>query len=568
MKTKRYTADFETTTDPNDCRVWAFAICPLDNIENVMWGNRIDGFFNWMKNNPGNVIYFHNLKFDGEFILHLLFESDFQFVPSNKNMKKGQFTALISDKGQWYSLEICTDEKKPHTRIYDSLKILPFSVDEITKAFDLPICKLKIDYDKYREPGYILDQNEIEYVCHDVKIVAMALKILLDQGMNKITQGSNALADYKSMTPKFKKWFPVPEYDEDIRQAYKGGVTYLKKGYEGKDIEEGIVFDVNSLYPWVLAECPLPTGEGKFFKGKYVEDKRYDLYIQMFKCSFELKEGYMPTIQLKNNLAFIPTQYLESSMDDDGVYQQTTLCLTNVDLDLFLEHYDIWDVEWLSGWKFKSSVGMFKHYVDKWIKIKIQADKDKNKPMRTLAKLMLNALYGKFGLNPNVQSKYPYLENGIVKYQLGPKEKRTPIYIPVAVFVTSWGRKKTIDSAQLLWDRFIYCDTDSLHIKGWDIPKELDVDPYHLGAWKLESHFVKARFIRQKSYIEYITCYDENMERPGTKIHVTCAGLPHNLHHLVNWNNFHENVIYEGKLTFKHVKGGVILKSTEFTLKG
>ena len=46
MKTKRYTADFETTTDPDDCRVWAFAICPLDNIDNVMWGNRIDGFFN------------------------------------------------------------------------------------------------------------------------------------------------------------------------------------------------------------------------------------------------------------------------------------------------------------------------------------------------------------------------------------------------------------------------------------------------------------------------------------------------------------------------------------------
>lgn len=31
--------------------------------------------------------------------------------------------------------------------------------------------------------------------------------------------------------------------------------------------------------------------------------------------------------------------------------------------------------------------------------------------MRTLAKLMLNALYGKFALNPNVRSKIPYYDN-------------------------------------------------------------------------------------------------------------------------------------------------------------
>ena len=29
---KRYTADFETTPDPIDCRVWAWSICNIDDV--------------------------------------------------------------------------------------------------------------------------------------------------------------------------------------------------------------------------------------------------------------------------------------------------------------------------------------------------------------------------------------------------------------------------------------------------------------------------------------------------------------------------------------------------------
>ena len=52
---------------------------------------------------------------------------------------------------------------------------------------------------------------------------------------------------------------------------------------------------------------------------------------------------------------------------------------------------------------------------------KNQATIDKNYGLRTIAKLMLNSLYGKFALNPNVQGKYPVLDNGIIKYELGEK---------------------------------------------------------------------------------------------------------------------------------------------------
>lgn len=552
-----FTADFETTTDPTDCRVWACGICEIGKPDNFTYMNDIDGFIEWARKQRKVTTYFHNLKFDGEFILCWLFENGFKFVADRRDLEKNTFTTLISDKGQFYSMEICFERKgkeKDCLTIYDSLKILPFSVAAIAKGFNLPISKLEIDYNETREKGHILTKEEVDYLRNDVEIMARALHILFEQGLTKMTQGSNALYDYKRTvgTKNFSKWFPIPEYDSDIRQSYKGGFTYLNPKYKEMDLQEGIVLDVNSLYPSVMYYQPLPYGEGIFFKGKYEPDKIYNLHVQMFTCQFELKPGYIPTIQLKNNLAFIPTQYLESSDGED-----VTLCLTNVDIELFFEHYKVYNIEWHSGWKFKSTVGLFKEYIDKWNKVKMESTINGNKAMRTLAKLMLNALYGKFALNPNVQSKIPWYDNGVVKYKLGEKESRDPIYIPVGTFITAWARYKTISSAQKVYDRFVYADTDSLHLIGTDMPDMLEVDPVKLGAWKHESTFTRARFIRQKSYIEEI----------DGELNITCAGMPDRCYQYVTWDNFHTGMSYDGKLGMTHVNGGIVLKDIPFSIK-
>ena len=550
-----YTADFETTTDPTDCRVWAYGICEIGNPDNFTYGNDINDFMKWANEQGKATVYFHNLKFDGEFILCWLFENGFKYVDDRRGLEKNTFTTLISDKGQFYSMEICFERKeKKSLTVYDSLKILPFSVAAIAKGFNLPISKLEIDYNETREKGHILTKEEIDYLRNDVDIVARALNTLFEQGLNKMTQGSNALYDYKQTVgnKNFNKWFPIPDYDSDIRQSYKGGFTYLNPKFKELDLTEGIVLDVNSLYPSVMYYQPLPYGEGIFFKGKYKEDKIYNLYVQMFTCQFELKPGYIPTIQLKNNLSFIPTQYLESSDGED-----VTLCLTNVDLELFMEHYEVFNIEYHSGWKFKSTIGLFKDYIDKWNKVKMESTLNGNKAMRTLAKLMLNALYGKFALNPNVQSKIPWYDNGIVKYKLGEKETRDPIYIPVGTFITAWARHKTISSAQKVYDRFVYADTDSLHLIGTEIPDMLEVDPVKLGAWKHESTFTRARFIRQKSYIEEI----------DGVLNITCAGMPDRCYQFVTWDNFHTGMSYTGKLGMTHVEGGIVLKDIPFSIK-
>ena len=592
---KLFTADFETTTDENDCRVWAWGVCEIGNPEYFVHGNSIASFFSYLEKSNNSTFYFHNLKFDGEFILVWLFENGFKHITDRKFRDNKTFETLISDTGQFYTMRINFERKGKNIKyveIYDSLKILPFSVEQIAKGFNLPISKLELDYDKFREKGHTLTSEEVDYLRNDVDIVARALHVLFEQGLTKMTQGSNALFDYKRTVGKknFERWFPTPDYDYDVRQSYKGGFTYLNPSYKEVDLGMGLVLDVNSLYPSVMHDRPLPYGEGIYFEGKYKEDKLYNLYVQMFTCQFELKEGYIPTVQLKNNLAFIPTQYLTSSGDEE-----VTMCMTSVDLEIFLEHYEVYNPVYHSGWKFKSTTGLFTEYIDKWNAVKVESTLNGNKAMRTLAKLMLNALYGKFSLNPNVRSKIPFYSDGVIKYTLGEKETRDPIYIPVGTFITAWARYKTITSAQKVYDKFVYADTDSLHLNiqlppelekmsnseleklttedlikyGVDIPKEFDVDPTRLGAWKIESRFTRARFIRQKSYIEDWNTPDtwntENYD--PSLLNITCAGMPKQCYQYVNWNNFHEGSSYGGKLQPKHVKGGIVLKEIEFTIK-
>lgn len=152
---KKFTADFETCVWlPNETYVWAWAVSEIGNDENIVIDNNIDSFIEFCKSQKNADFYFHNLKFDGEFIIYWALTHGFKHVTDRKEMDSNTFTTLISDMGQFYSITLCYSKgnKKVHkTTFYDSLKIIPFSVDGTAKAFNLEISKLEMDYKKPRK---------------------------------------------------------------------------------------------------------------------------------------------------------------------------------------------------------------------------------------------------------------------------------------------------------------------------------------------------------------------------------------------------------------------------------
>lgn len=563
MASKEYTADFETTTNPLDCRVWAWCIVDVDNFSNKYFGNNINTFMKQVYDLSPCKMDFHNLRFDSQFIIYWLLQQGYKFIADTKYMRSMSFSTIINEANQIYALDICFDRVWSHKQkkyvyktlhLYDSFKKLPFKVSKIAKDFKLPIQKLEIDYKAERPIGHELTIEEKDYVSNDTEIMARALAMRKAQGLNKMTIGADALASYKRIITKekFEQLFPILDYDTDsfLRNAYHGGWTYVNPKYQGKDLGKGYVLDVNSLYPSVMRNKEYPIGKPIYFEGQYEEDEEYPLYIQRFSCTFKIKPNHLPMIQLKGNYMYNPTEYLTESED----VTEMTMC--DVDLKLFLEQYDVYDIRYYNGYKFRKQADLFTQYIDSWYKVKEVSQGAE----RTIAKLMLNNLYGKFATNPKVTDKEPVLENGVIKYKIHETIVKDSIYVPIGIWCTAYARDKTIRTAQLVYDDFVYADTDSLHCLGNEIADVLKplVHETKLGYWKNESNFDRARFLKAKTYIE------DNKE---TGLLVKCAGMPDAIKEKVTWDNFKVGFKSLGKLIPVNVEGGVILEDREFTIK-
>lgn len=278
---------------------------------------------------------------------------------------------------------------------------------------------------------------------------------------------------------------------------------------------------------------------------------------------FKLKKNRLPMIQVKGQpFRFLDTEYITECLDEP-----LELYLTSVDFDLFLHSYDIYYIEYVDGFKFKGKQGMFKDYIDYWNKVKVDNSKEGGDiSLRTLAKLMLNNLYGKMATQTTLRRKVPYLkDDGVVGYKTEYEEQKDPVYTAMASFITAYARDLTIRSALKVYKNFVYADTDSLHLlKDPTNAKKLPIDQTELGKFKLESEPVRARFLRAKTYLEEI--YNEKTGK--LEFNIKGAGMTPEIKELVTWANFHIGFKSDIKHQQKIVKGGVVICNVPFEIKG
>jgi hypothetical protein len=188
-----------------------------------------------------------------------------------------------------------------------------------------------------------------------------------------------------------------------IKAAYTGGKVDVHIPY-GEDL---YYYDFNSLYPSILAYNPVPIGNPIWFEGdclKFIPDA-----FGFFKCN----------IETPNN---IKHPILQTRIKVNGSYK-TVAPLGKWTGVLFSEEVRFaisqgYKIEVLEGYTFEKA-NIFQNYVfDIYAIKKAHSPSD---PMYLISKLLLNSLYGRFGMAPILNKHEVIDSNELDKYITNPK---------------------------------------------------------------------------------------------------------------------------------------------------
>lgn len=582
-----YADDFETTTylDPDNgrVRVWSWAIAPLDS-DIIHHGTTIEAYIEKAAE-LGGIHWFHNLRFDGAFIDAYLQSPDFGLRMRSgrwpkRQTPRGAFSALIGDTGAHYSRYVHMRDGRTF-EIRDSAKKYPSTqLSDLASMYGAPVSKGTIEYTKVRPIGYWPTPEEWEYQDDDVIILRTALRVTRAAGLLGLTVGGDALTEYKSLMDhgKFRQVFPLLDRDTDdfMRRSLRGGWTFANPKHQGKVLDEvGEVYDQNSMYPSIMYDEAFPVGLPVSLAPGQTELVGYPHVMYGALLDAQLKPGRLPMIQVRGDSRYNPVDY-QTYVEGVEWYG------TEIDWALIHDQYDVTVHEWIGGRAFKSATGLFAAYIDKWMTVKVEnglimaEEKAAGRVgserwataagLRTQSKFALNNLWGRFTINPLRAGRVPdLLEDGTPTYPLTPSEYGEPTYTPVGVWTTSYGRNRIVRAAQSFGDAFLYADTDSIHKLGLGAGS-LAVDETRLGAWKRESTFTKATYLRAKSYSELIDGEVDTHaaglpRRLVDNAQRVAAGLPE-----FRVEDLKVGAKFTGKLIPKRVPGGIILESTDFEI--
>ena len=377
--------------------------------------------------------------------------------------------------------------------------------------------------------------KEWEYVKRDAQIVAAVASLLHSKAGGSRTK-STASGDAWMLMKKYiagegnnpskdlrwQKYFPkLPtELDMRLRKGYTGGLNISMHRGE----HTGIITheDVHSMYPTVMSYDPLPYGIPTI---QFEPPRDGALYIVETRIKLTLKDGMFAWLQFKNAY-----DNLIEGWEHGTLIEQTAewheMTLTNVDLDIIMDWYDVeFDKEYPHTYfVFLQKTGIFAGYIDHYMTEKEAAEKGTLE--YTSAKLAMNSGYGRMALARETEDTILEWDEEIGDYMLHSSptiNDDTENYLPYAMFVTAYARARLLENCRQLLSEgktILHCDTDSvIHLD-----KESDKIDHgdYLGGWGIESRPVR---IWEGGFKRYIEVHREPVQSVKDMT-VTCAGVP------------------------------------------
>ena len=340
----------------------------------------------------------------------------------------------------------------------------------------------------------------------------------------------------KQTSPDIQTYVDSLEFVDPLnpRDAFCGGRTNAIKLYHRVTPGQKIHYiDYTSLYPWVNKTCVYPKGHPRLISQPGHTD--ISIYFGVIQCRvLPPRELYHPVLPyghagkltfplcascVKEEMAKPPLERsYQCAHSNEHRALTGTWCTPDlqkaVELSYEIQYiYEVWHFD-------QTCEGLFQDYVNTWLKIKEEAsgwaqwagddetkrqqyireyyehegiqlayDKlEENKGLRTLAKMMLNSMWDKFGQRLNKtqvqelddpQAFHCFLytdtlevrhvsviNDHMVEVHYQYQDEDIPVSpnlnVFVASFTTSWAPDRLYEALQLLGERVLYYDTDSV----------------------------------------------------------------------------------------------------------
>ena len=383
------------------------------------------------------LIYFHNLSYDGNFIIKLLQKLNWKQRKELISLKNENYYDYMMIGSKIYKIEI--HYKNKTTTIIDSNNFIRQSVKDIPAFYGLVNEQKTWKGKGYDEPwmyDYVLFNKDApqlqefkDYCLNDAKIVYLALCLLFDFVNNHInnygldikkyiTISSYAFNIYQAMneyainylTLKTSNFINMDDYYL-YRTLYKGGFCDLNDTYafkEFKEVDNVNSYDINSAYPAILDQELLPCS--------FVEEMglKYITKIIIFIVNDKLVAT--------TNLRFLFNDSFKFRLDDNShpkaFNEGSVFCLYEEEFKWMQQFYKgnikIIKEQPVYGCKFDDG-----GYVKTFYQLKKDYKQNHNKGFETLTKLFINSVTGKFGQRPTYKNRVYFCnENKTFIYEL------------------------------------------------------------------------------------------------------------------------------------------------------
>lgn len=370
----------------------------------------------------------------------------------------------------------------------DSGALLPMSLEKITKSFGVKTPKVKMDVTNLKR----VTPELLRYLEADCRGLHESLdkffkSPLVASAGPKSTMASQALQIYRTFLtekiPSMKPWA-----DDYIRETYAGGRTEIFRPlYNDKSGEKTLhYFDVNSLYPFIMA-----TNDFCFEFDKVSRQIDWDA------------DGFADVTVHSPESEYLPILWKKSPkfIFYNGVFRGK---FAMPELRYAVENgVEILKVH--SFMKFQKGRPIFRDFIQTLYRLRQETT---DEVQNLIAKLTMNSLYGRMGLNleregidfdHGQEGVTPHFEiktkKGIFRFVKFPNEISSFTNVAIASYVTALARIHMHRLLKPIQDDIFYMDTDSV------VTTRKLASSTALGDLKFEKSESCAVFLLPKTYV-------------------------------------------------------------------